>query len=921
MFKRAALLIILISTAALVSALDPDNPIDNYLLDEWGPDKGFLSDTVYAIVQTPDGYLWFGTSKGLVRYDGVKFETIVVDDSLPPRERWVGAVLVDKQGILWFSGQHGLTRCENGEFKTFTTKDGLSGDVIMTMAEDSYGSIWLGTYGNYLSRCQDGKFTVFNDSNGLEAKYVSTLCEDTGGVLWVGSRLQGLFYKKGDIFEKYRLPGFEKKLSVSTLYVDRKNRLWIGTDRGLVGMTNPLSDDKRAIVYTTENGLIDNNIWSILEDGNNNLWVGTGRALHRLKTEQNGDVSIDRRLFNAMIPYLFEDREKSLWIGTFRFGLKRLRDGVIKTLFTEEGIPPYKLALYKDRSGVIWLGSIFGDLYRYSGGAFSKFLHSGNINMEISAICEDRDGHLWFGTTSRGVFQVIGGKAINRCTAGDDRSNFHINVIFCDSRGKIRVGTEGGGMLGYENGAFVSYTTKNGLSGDVVTNIYEDRENNIWVGTAGGIDVMKNGGWKSKKKKTFLSGHTIYAIHEDADPKGIFWIGTNSGLARFNLNDGNSVFYTVENGLSSNDIFQILEDSRGNFWLSSFDGIIKVAKKELEDFAEGRTTKITSMLFGLSDGMLNVQCMISARNSAIKVRENEFWFATQKGISVVSPEKIPINKYPPGVVIEKALFNGEPVPVKNGRKIFKGIKNARFYFTAPTFISPGKVKVFYKLDGLEKGWNTVEPFRERTAYYTNLPPGDYRFHVTAANSDGIRNESGATFEFTSEQYFYETLWFRIAFLLVALAASAAAFFAIRRYLYLRELKNKYKHSTLDPQKAEQALKKLRYLLEVKKVFKDENLSQQSLAARLLISPRYLSQVMNERLNKNFWELVNGYRIKEAKNMLKESRESRDQGQKDYSILEIGLEVGFSSKVVFNRVFKKHTGMTPTQFRSKSRSDQ
>ncbi|MCP5102349.1 MAG: hypothetical protein GY950_03170, partial [bacterium] len=539
----------------------------------------------------------------------------------------------------------------------------------------------------------------------------------------------------------------------------------------------------------------DNNIQSIREDSHGNLWVATGRALHRLKKEQDGRVTIHKRHDIGMLPVIFEDREKSLWIGTFRFGLKRLRDGIIKTLFKEQGIPPYKLVLYKDRGGVIWLGSVFGNLFRYTGGACRPFLQSGNINMEITAISEDKDGNPWFGTKSRGLFQVTGKRAVNKYTAGTNRADFPITVIFRDNRDKLRVGTGGGGMLSYENGSFTTITVKDGLSGNRVNNIYQDRDNHTWIGTNSGIDILENGRWDPATKRTFLTGHNIFAIHQDRRRSGIFWLGTyNSGLARLNVNTGKTVFYTAGDGMPTGIVFQVLEDSRENFWLSSPDGIIKVAKKELEDFAGRRTGKITSTLFGLPDGMLNVQCTMSARNSAVKAGVDEFWFATQKGISVVKPGKITINKYPPGAVIEKILFNGEPIPVPQNMpaKSFKGIKNARFYFTAPTFISPEKVNVLYKLEGLEQEWNTIEPFHARTAYYNNLPPGNYRFRVTAVNSDGIRNTKGTSFSFTLKQHVYETNWFKIVSLLLVLSAAAAAFYGLKKYLYLRELKNKYK---------------------------------------------------------------------------------------------------------------------------------
>lgn len=202
----------------------------------------------------------------------------------------------------------------------------------------------------------------------------------------------------------------------------------------------------------------------------------------------------------------------------------------------------------------------------------------------------------------------------------------------------------------------------------------------------------------------------------------------------------------------------------------------------------------------------------------------------------------------------------------------------------------------------------MSAFQERAAYYKDLAPGFYRFRVTADNSDGIRNPDGVSFDFTLKRYIYETAWFKICAVLLAISAALLSFFRFKKYLYFRKLKIKYKSSTLDPEKAELALKKLRYLLEVKKVFKDENLSLKLLAAKLIISPRYLSQVINEQMNKNFWELINGYRIEEAKKML------LDPGEKDSSVLEIAFEAGFSSKESFYRAFKKCTGKTPIQFK-------
>ncbi|MCP5102737.1 MAG: helix-turn-helix domain-containing protein, partial [bacterium] len=265
-------------------------------------------------------------------------------------------------------------------------------------------------------------------------------------------------------------------------------------------------------------------------------------------------------------------------------------------------------------------------------------------------------------------------------------------------------------------------------------------------------------------------------------------------------------------------------------------------------------------------------------------------------------------------VMKAALFNGEPVPVVQSAAVvcyereFKGIQLILLFFPAPMFISPEKVKIFYKLEGYEADWQVIQPFQERTVFYKDPGPGRYRFRVTAANSDGIRNPGGAYFDFTLKLYFYQTLWFKIFGVLLVILSGLALYFGTRRYLYVRKLRNKYKNSTLDPEKAESALKKLRVLLESDKIFRDETLSLNSLASKLNIAPRYLSQIMNEQLDKSFWALINGYRVEEAKKMLAET------GKRDFSIMEIAFEVGFNSKEAFNRAFKKYTGVTPSQFR-------
>jgi AraC-like DNA-binding protein len=483
-----------------------------------------------------------------------------------------------------------------------------------------------------------------------------------------------------------------------------------------------------------------------------------------------------------------------------------------------------------------------------------------------------------------------------------------IRAICKDSRGRFWIGTERGGVNRFQNGKFHSFTSRDGLAADNVYIIHESRSNNIWLGTSGGITVLAGGEFDPSRQKTYLKGTFITEIYEEE--KDTFWIGTaRFGLKRFR--NGEWVSFTEKDGLGSNYIARILEDQRGYFWIGSQSGIFRVGKSDLDAFARRELDYIPGIVFGLSDGLKNTVCRLG-RNSAIKTQSGEFWFGTRKGISVVNPEKVIINKHPPPVVIKSILFNYNRISPTHAGKSFRGIKDIQFFITVPTFVSPEKVSIRYKLENLDDDWQVRPYVYQQEIQYNMLPFGEYRFHVTACNSSGIWNNKGASFSFVLKPYFRQTLLFKIMVLLALTAMAVGLYFLVKKRLYLSKLKQKYRHSTLDPEKAEGYLMKLNHLLEVDKLYRDEAISLNSLAEKLSIAPRYLSQIVNEQLNKNFRELINGYRIDEARELLTNPKKR----EMDFSIMAIAFEVGFNSKEVFNRTFKKHTGMTPTEYKRK-----
>jgi ligand-binding sensor domain-containing protein len=300
-------------------ALDPDKRADQYLVDQWNTADGIPSNSILAVQQTPDGYLWFAAGKGLVRFDGMEFSNIPFFEKAKgePMKAIIPEVLfLDNEGILWIGSSGGLTSYDyrTDRFETFTR------DRIRRIIKDVKGNLWISLWDDYIKRFANGKFTEFNATHGLEGKRINAIVEDIKGNLFFGSRENGVFKYKEDKFFKYPIKGLEGH-SIVFMYGDRKGELWIGTLNGLFRVTA-----ERTLRYTTADGLSDNYITYILEDSERNFWIGTMKGLNRIKKKQNLEVSFERLLNPFSITCLFEDSERSLWAGTLDSGIKRLKE-------------------------------------------------------------------------------------------------------------------------------------------------------------------------------------------------------------------------------------------------------------------------------------------------------------------------------------------------------------------------------------------------------------------------------------------------------------------------------------------------------------------------------------------------------------------------------------------------------------------
>ncbi|MFA5911171.1 MAG: two-component regulator propeller domain-containing protein [Vicinamibacterales bacterium] len=781
-FLRGCIICILLLAPRPALALDPAKAITQYLHEIWQTKDGLPQNTITAIAQTSDGYLWLGTRAGLIRFDGVRFTVFSSQTTPEITQDQILSLLADRQGRLWIgTWGGGLVRMDRGSFTRFSTSDGLPSDLIATIFEDRQGRLWIGTDGGGLARAEEGGSA--NPEMGVPQRFVTErsrdalglsirdILEDDGG-LWIATDAGLAHLQRDGTLRSFGPAQGLSRTSVRSLLRDRAGTLWIGTDLGLNRYR-----DGQFTVLTKADGLSHNVIVSLVEDREGSVWIGTdGGGINRWRDGALTSFTSTLGLSNDSILSMLEDREGSLWIGTNLGGLNRLKDGRFTPFTKREGLShDYVRAVYEDRAGTLWIGTEGGGLNRVRDGQVTSFTtKNGLSNDTVFAILEDHEGSLWIGTDN-GLTRLRNGR-FEVFHAEMGMSNDSVLALHEDRQGTLWIGTYAGGLNRYKDGRFTSFTTKEGLSHNTVNVIFEDRDANLWIGTrGGGLNRYQDGQFTAFTSKDGLSDDLVFALHEDA--AGALWIGTyGGGLTR--LKAGRFSVVSERHGLFDNVVHRIIEDGLGNVWMSGNKGISRVVKRELDEVADGSRPLLTPIVYGTADGMRNAECNGGA-NAGTITRAGLVWFPTIEGAVSVDPAHLTTNTVPPPVVIEEILIDGRRSRSSDDLRLPSDAQTLEVHFTALSFTAPAAVRFRYRLEGLEDDW--VETEGRRTAYYSKLPPGQYSFHVIAANNDGVWNDTGATLAVSVAPRLQETIWFRGAVVLLFLLAGPLFYrFRLRR---------------------------------------------------------------------------------------------------------------------------------------------
>lgn len=758
-----------------------------YQAEQWTTEHGLPQNTILAIAQTPNGYMWLATWNGLVRFDGVRF-TVLNPVNTPE----------------------------------------LPSARIVDLATDVYGSLWIGSEEDTLTRLTGGRFEIANGRWGLPKGGFFLQDCDPDGKLWVGSRLPGPFHRfeeggfvpavmrqsavkseidsltttqgctwipKNGHWERFGLSNFRDYLAqsgvegIKVACPCRKGGIWLLGNRNLYHYP-----DWRLKKIVGHDSLPD--ITDMVEDRLGNLWVTTiaglfvippGESAQRVPLGSAGSTQFLRRLFI--------DFEGNVWVGSDVAGLFRIKPRVFRTLTQSDGLAGDVIkSLAEDSKGTIWVVHekgvdwIHPDLLasNSTNPAVSTFLSSESL----WSVSVSQKGEAWVGVYNGSVFHCTDGSGKELC---EPVERFGPNIM------RILVArANDGSWIGARNGLWQAIGTSirseplpPNLPSSDVRAIIENSSGPLYLGIYG-TGLLRRVGeiWTRFGKAEGLPDEAVLSLYQDAD--GVVWIGTVSGgLCRFEagrLVNLGSLAANLPKLVSC-----IIEDNLGFLWLGSVDGVYRVSREELNELPRRRRSEIFVHHYGKGEGLGTTECAYGMQPTVCKGRDGQLWFATIHGVSVVDPKELASNSRPPPVAIEEILVDDKPAPHSwlsssnpgEGKSqhhaitLPPGNHRLEIRYTALSFTASEKIRFQHRLQNLDRDWNDVGT--RRAAYVQGLRPGHYQFDVIACNNNGVWNRTPASLGVVMLPFFWQTVWFRIfgATALVAGAGWLARFVALR----------------------------------------------------------------------------------------------------------------------------------------------
>ncbi|MBM3882945.1 MAG: hypothetical protein FJ387_25040 [Verrucomicrobia bacterium] len=771
----------------------------------WQRGEGFTDTAALSMLQSQQGYLWFGTRTGLVRYDGIRFALFNRANTPAMALDYCQSLAEDRQGALWIGTPDGLLRHQGPDWSWHPVRGSPPAWNVWTVCATRDGAVWAGTdYG--LFRLESGHLVKITDPDELTRGAVLALHEDTDGALWVGSH-RGLWRRDPQTgrFSDSVQPLNGPPYVLCGVFRDPVGRLWTASARGV-------SDFAATVSYqqTGRAGWVAPERWvhafrplNWAGEADGTVWVPYAHAgVVRLSPAPATLFGLPAWAFGSQTATaMCRDHEGTFWLGHGHpHGLASLTPRRFQVTAKADGLAhDIGWSVCEARDGTVWVGTDGGLSALRNGQWTSLTQTNGLARNEVRAVVEDIAGTLWVGTLN-GLDSIREGQFTNHRFPGEWFET-KIRALLPARDGGVWVGTVRG-LIHYHQGQLTKYTTADGLGAQEVRALLEDRAGHLWVGTlGGGLSCLRENKSTTLTTTKGLPSDQVWALVEDAE--GALWIGTDRGLGR--LKDGRLRTFRPADGLPADLVNTLLVDDFGRLWVGHDAGIYWVPIREFEDLAAGRATAVQPVRYTQADGLLTTE--VNGQKSfpaACKSRDGRLWFPTAKGVAVIDPARVQPDTVPPVVAIEQIRADGEVLldtdpggkfvganltwtpaaaaadekpaavrvpegasdgaqpPAVAARRLGLRLPPGRgrilqIRYTAGLFIAPEQARFRYRLHGLQDRW--IEAGGRREVEFTNLRPGRYEFEVIACGHHGVWPERGTRLAVALAPFFYQTGWF------------------------------------------------------------------------------------------------------------------------------------------------------------------
>jgi ligand-binding sensor domain-containing protein/signal transduction histidine kinase len=745
-----------------------------FLVRSWQLEDGLPDNSVKAILQTRDGFLWLGTDNGLARFDGVIFRPFNTRNTPELKSDRVRCLLEDHDGGLWIGTEGGgLTLFANQRFHRAELEGKINENAAISgLLQNEEGEIWAWVEGHGPARARCHAITGSPEQPKVALTAGSSsagpLMMDSSGQAWSAVSPGLRKFQKGELTEYLALP------DIRILARRRDGGVWLAGNTSLWALQPDGSvTDPLAYPWTRERRQIS--VTAVCEDRSGGLWVGT-HANGLIRRDRGGAwnfVVPEGALYQNITNCIFEDREGSIWIGTEHDGLYRLNSKKVGTLMLPDtGSNTHVQSVSAARSGAIWIATAGAGVFRYQDGRFTQFgANEGLSNTYLHMVLQDSHANVWAATRG-GLFRLEDDRFKQEDRYGPISG--WVTCLFEDRKGRLWIGC-GGGVGCFDNGKATWFTAQ--LANQDIRAIAEDIYGNIWVATTrSGLFRISGGQTTRYGKAEGMASKVIVALL--ADDEGTLWIGTyEDGLIR--MRDGHFTTYSTRDGLSNDITGHLADDGNGNLWVSSVRGLMRLSKAALNDYVPGSGRQLPCLTLTRNDGLATSVCSGGSDPAMSWAADGKLLVPNMKAVAVVDAREIPVAR-PARPKIVEASVNGESQRLDKGDtlRMRSGKNLLEMRYTALNLATAEHTRFRVKLDGWDSDWKDAE--FHRSVIYGALPPGDYRFRVMASRRDGMWDEASESYALQVVPRFWETWWFRLSVGGTAMAAVALVAIRISR---------------------------------------------------------------------------------------------------------------------------------------------